>query len=374
METLRLWLINHAPWLRIQSIRVEMTDIFEIIILSFLVYYVLVWIKKSRAWTLLKGMLLIVFFVALMYLLRMDTLTFIIGKGINIILISAIIIFQPELRRVLEQIGETEFFANLLPTGSGKEEQQRFSDRTVNEIVRATVEMAKVKTGALIVLERNETLERYERTGIALNAVVSSQLLINIFEHNTPLHDGAVLIRGDRIVSATCYLPLSDNQTLEKDLGTRHRAAVGVSEATDSLTIVVSEETGKISLASKGELERNLTEENLRARLIAFQNKTVIAPARKRLFGSRDKARREASQNRADAAQHTQAGKDGAVRARAGQEQAKGSSAEAKDGAVRVKASQTGEKGSSAGERDVSVGEKAGSAGDAGERGKGSAT
>lgn len=290
MEIVRLWLINHAPWLRLQSIRIEMTDIVEIIILSFLVYSVLIWLKKSRAWTLLKGMLLIGFFVALMYLLRMDTLTFIIGKGINIILTAAIIIFQPELRRVLEQIGETEFFSGLLPAGSARDASQRFSDRTVNEIVHATVEMAKVKTGALIVLEGNETLERYESTGIALNASVSSQLLINIFEHNTPLHDGAVLIHSDRIVSATCYLPLSDNKTLGKELGTRHRAAVGISEVTDSLTIVASEETGKISVASKGVLERNITEEGLRARLIAFQNKTNGTPGKKRLFGNREKA------------------------------------------------------------------------------------
>lgn len=268
-------------------------DILEIIILSFLVYSVLVWIKRSRAWTLLKGMLLIGSFVALMYLLRMDTLTFIIGKGINLLLMAMIIIFQPELRRVLEQLGETEFISSLLPAGSGRDVIQRFSDRTVNEIVRATVEMAKVKTGALIVLEKNETLEAYERTGIALDAVVSSQLLINIFEHNTPLHDGAVLIRGDKIVSATCYLPLSANQTLGKDLGTRHRAAVGVSEATDSLTIVVSEETGKISIARKGELTQGITEEALRARLIAFQNKTIAGKKRitskKLLFGSRDR-------------------------------------------------------------------------------------
>ncbi len=282
METFRLWISNHLPWLKMPSITIQITDILEIIILSILVYSVLVWIKRSRAWTLLKGMLLIGFFVALMYLLRMDTLTFIIGKGINIIIMAAVIIFQPELRRVVEQLGETEVFSGFLPSAS--EGEQRFSDRTVNEIVRAAVEMAKVKTGALIVLEQKESLAGYEKTGIAIDAVVSSQLLINIFEHNTPLHDGAVLIRGDKIVSATCYLPLSDNQTLGKELGTRHRAAVGISEVTDSLTIVVSEQTGYISIAKKGVLTRNITEDTLRIQLCAFQNKpNKPAGSRKRI-------------------------------------------------------------------------------------------
>ena len=134
--------------------------------------------------------------------------------------------------------------------------------------------MAKVNTGALIVIEKKTPLNEYERTGITLDSVLTSQLIINIFEKNTPLHDGAVIVRGDRIVSATCYLPLSDNLFLSKELGTRHRAAVGISEVTDSLTIVVSEETGAVSTASQGELKRNLTQEELRAQLTEAQDKT----------------------------------------------------------------------------------------------------
>ena len=263
------------PWLKAPKITIGITDIIEIIILSFLVYSILVWIKKTRAWTLLKGILFLGFFVALIYLFRMDTLTFLIGKGINLVFTAAIIIFQPELRRALEHLGEKEFFSALIPTGSTKEIVQRCSDRTVNEIIRATLEMAKVKTGALMVLEQNETLEEYERTGINIDAVVSSQLLINIFEHNTPLHDGAVIIKGDKILSATCYLPLSDSQRLGKELGTRHRAGVGISEVTDSLTIIVSEETGKISIARKGELLTNVNEEQLREQLLMVQNKLI---------------------------------------------------------------------------------------------------
>ena len=135
--------------------------------------------------------------------------------------------------------------------------------------------MGKAKTGALIVLEQNVSLTEYERTGISVDAHVTSQLLINIFEHNTPLHDGAVLVRENRIVSATCYLPLSDNMVLSKELGTRHRAGIGVSEVTDSLTIIISEETGQISYAYRGELSRGVSGEELKARLVSFQNKTV---------------------------------------------------------------------------------------------------
>lgn len=297
MDTIKVWISNHLPWLKAPAITVGIIDIIEIIILSFLVYSVLVWIKRSRAWTLLKGMLLVGFFIALTYLFNMDTLTFIIEKGLNIIFMAALVIFQPELRRVLEQLGEKEFFSNIIPAGTVKEVVQRCSDRTINEIVRASLEMAKVKTGALMVIEENETLAEYERTGIAIDAVVSSQLLINIFEHNTPLHDGAVIIKGDKIVSATCYLPLSDSQNLGKELGTRHRAGVGVSEATDSLTIIVSEETGKISIAKKGVLTRNVTEEILRAQLITLQNKSVnsrkLISGGKFIFGRREKAEAE---------------------------------------------------------------------------------
>ena len=154
--------------------------------------------------------------------------------------------------------------------------EQLFSDRTMNEIIRGCEEMARAKTGALIVIEQNDNLSEYERTGIEVDALVTSQLLINIFEKNTPLHDGAVIVRGDRVTAATCYLPLSDNMRLSKELGTRHRAGVGISEVTDSLTIIVSEETGRISLAYRGSLERGVTEERFRDRMIQFQNKSEL--------------------------------------------------------------------------------------------------
>ena len=271
-----MWFIQYIPGLYIFRMPVGIIDIIEIILLSFLVYTILVWIKNTRAWTLLKGIIFLGFFVALIYLFHMDTLIFIINKGLNIAIIAAIIIFQPELRKALEILGEKMFLVNIFGSGNEKDVEQRCSDKTVNELVRATVEMAKVKTGALIVLEQNETLEEYERTGIDLDALVSSQLLINIFEHNTPLHDGAVIIKGDKIRSATCYLPLSENLSLSKALGTRHRAGVGISEVTDSVTIIVSEETGKISIAQRGRLRHNVQEEELRTCLVALQNKVPV--------------------------------------------------------------------------------------------------
>jgi len=277
MNTISTWISSHLPWLRLPSITIGKTDILEILILAYLVYKLLQWIMTSHAWTLLRGILVIGAAVSLIYLLNMDTLIYIVNQGMSIIIITAVVVFQPELRRALESLGERQIVATLFSLGSSKSVEQRFTDRTINELVKATMEMARAKTGALIVIEQKENLHEYERTGIEVDALVTSQLLINIFEHNTPLHDGAVVVRGDRVTAATCYLPLSDNMSLSKELGTRHRAAVGVSEVTDSLTIVVSEETGAVSLAYKGKLDRRVTEKQLRERLTFLQNKAVVS-------------------------------------------------------------------------------------------------
>ena len=172
-------------------------------------------------------------------------------------------------------------FSSILTFDVSKTDNGRLSDRTINEIVKASVEMGKVKTGALIVIQNEQPLNEYERTGIDVDGIVSSQLLINIFEHNTPLHDGAVIVRENRVTAATCYLPLSDNMALSKELGTRHRAGVGISEATDSMTVIVSEETGKISVAYLGELSRGLDAERLREMLRSIQNKAPEEKKRK---------------------------------------------------------------------------------------------
>ena len=275
MNRLKVWLANDMSWFTMPTVSITITDVLEIFILAFLVYSLLLWIKNTRAWTLLKGLMVLVVCVSLVYLLHMDTLIFIVNRGIDIAITAAIVIFQPELRRALEQIGEKQIVSSLIPIDTGREVTERFSDKTVNEIAKAASEMGKAKTGALIVIEQNVKLDEYERTGITLDSVLTSQLLINIFEHNTPLHDGAVIVRGNRITSATCYLPLSDNMMLSKELGTRHRAGVGISEVTDSLTVIVSEETGGISVAYKGELKRNITVDELKEQLVMLQNKTV---------------------------------------------------------------------------------------------------
>lgn len=250
----------------------RITDIVEIIVISFIVYQILAWVSQTRAWSLLKGLIFILGFVLLAAIFHMNTILWIVEKCLSIVVIAVVVVLQPELRRALEQLGRKNIFASLITPDAGKQ-SGRYSDRTIDEIVKASFAMGRVRTGALMVLERNEPLMEYEKTGITVDAVVSSQLLINIFEHNTPLHDGAVIFRDNRVVSATCYLPLSDNRNLSKSLGTRHRAAVGISESTDSLTIVVSEENGKVSVAYGGELFSGLNQEGLREKLEMIQDK-----------------------------------------------------------------------------------------------------
>ncbi|SHJ49694.1 diadenylate cyclase CdaA [Parasporobacterium paucivorans] len=254
---------------------ISVTDIVEIVIISFLFYEFIIWIKRTKAWTLVKGIAVVLIFTLLALIFNLTTILWIAEKTFNVGVIAIIIVFQPELRKVLEQLGRKNIFGTLFPGDESKNVSQRFKDITVNEIVKAVLEMSRDKTGALIVIEQEVILTDYERTGITIDAALSSQLLVNIFEHNTPLHDGAVIIRGDRIASATCYLPLSDNMELSKELGTRHRAAVGISEATDALTIVVSEETGKISITLGGKLLRDLDGESLKKKLVYVQNKSI---------------------------------------------------------------------------------------------------
>lgn len=251
---------------------IAVTDIIEIAIIAFLFYYILVWIKNTRAWTLLKGILVILVFVLLAAIFQMNTIVWIAEKTLSVAIIAIAVIFQPEMRKALESIGRHNIFMRLF-NFEGSKSVGKFSDKTITELVRACFEMGKVKTGALIVVEDEMLLTEYERTGIAVDAVLSSQLLINIFEKNTPLHDGAIIVRGDRVVSATCYLPLSDSLNLSKDLGTRHRAAVGISEVSDSMTIVVSEETGKVSIAMGGELYRNVDADFLKNKLAFLQKR-----------------------------------------------------------------------------------------------------
>ena len=252
---------------------IQIKDIIEILIVTIIVYEIMLWIKNTKAWMLLRGMLMLGGFILLAWLFQMNTILYLAKESINVLAIAAIVVFQPELRRALEKLGEKNLFSNINPFDKNKE-NQRFSDETLDSIVRACYAMGSVCTGALIVVEQVIQLTEYEMTGIELDCKVSSQVLINIFEHNTPLHDGAVIIRGDRITSATCYLPLSDNMTISKDLGTRHRAAVGMSEVSDALIIAVSEETGAVSVAQGGKLARNINEAQLRIKLEEIQHRS----------------------------------------------------------------------------------------------------
>ena len=253
----------------------HVSNIFEIIILAVLIYEIIAWVKTTRAFALLKGITVLLIFWILAYLFNFTTILWIGGKIINIAIIALVVIFQPELRKVLEQLGQRKLFSRLLPFNEKKDRGERCTDKTVEELVKASFELGKTKTGALIVIEQEILLTEYEKTGIPIDAIVTSQLLINIFEHNTPLHDGAVIVRGDRVTSATCYLPLSDNMRISKELGTRHRAALGISEVTDTLTIIVSEETGKVSIAIAGELFRDIDSDYLKSKLTFLQKKTI---------------------------------------------------------------------------------------------------
>lgn len=280
MQDMAVRLSGYLSKLSLPSLGV--TDILEIALISFFIYQFMVWIKFTRAYTLLKGILIVLLFILFAYVLKMNTILWIIKNLSTILLTSVVVIFQPELRKMLEQLGQKKFMASIFPLDAGKEVQERFTDKTINELVKACFDMGEARTGALIVIEQNIRLSEYERTGINVDAVLTSQLLINIFEHNTPLHDGAVLVRGNRIVAATCYLPLSYNMELSKQLGTRHRAGVGISEVSDSLTIIVSEETGQVSMAQNGQLSRGLTSAELRSALIKAQNKKVVTNSKLR--------------------------------------------------------------------------------------------
>jgi diadenylate cyclase len=271
MDTLLSWLqIYVLSWLQPPK-PIEIIDLVQILLLSYIVYKMIQWMQTTRSYTLLRGILFIIAFVVVANILHMEVIVWLMGNLSVVAITAVVIIFQPELRKVLEQMGHNHVFRYFTSRSRSDDDNLRFSDQTINELVRASFEMGEVKTGALIVVERETRLDEFVKTGIPVDAVVTGQLLINIFEHNTPLHDGAVIIRDDRVAAATCYLPLSDNMELSKKLGTRHRAGVGISELTDSLTIIVSEETGSVSYAQSGRLHAAVSPSQLREALQSIQ-------------------------------------------------------------------------------------------------------
>ena len=254
----------------IQSVKIQPKNIVEMLILAVLIYFLIIWVKRSRAWSLLRGVAVLLVFILIANILELNVLTYIADRTLNILVIALLILFQPELRAALEQIGQGKFIRGFFRVGRSQSTAW-YPSEVVEAVIDATYVMAQNRTGALIVLEREINLTDYIKTGIRLDAVASSALLINIFEHNTPLHDGAVIMQGGKVTAATCYLPLSQNMTIGKELGTRHRAAIGLSEETDSWVIVVSEETGQVSLARKGELTQNLRPDELRNLLMTIE-------------------------------------------------------------------------------------------------------
>ena len=281
MDQIQSFAERYLVNLHIPSINIP--DVVEILIISFLVYNIMVWIKNTKAWSLLRGVIVILAFIVLAYLFNMTTILWIVKNVFSIAVIAIIVVLQPELRKALEELGRKNLFSSFIKLDSHGA-YGLFSDRTIKEITKACVEMGRVRTGALIVVRQKDDLSEYKQTGIDVDGIVTSQLLINIFEKNTPLHDGAVIIEGDRVASATCYLPLSDNMRLSKELGTRHRAAVGMSDVNDSMTVIVSEETGLISVAYNGVLARGLNAEELESQLTTIQNKPVEEEKKRKLW------------------------------------------------------------------------------------------
>lgn len=266
-----IWILIRSYMDRFYFPHITFSDILDIIIISYLIYHVLVWIQTSRAFTLLKGIVMVILFLAISYILRLNTILWVAKNLVNVFLLAIIILFQPEFRRALDEIGRKQFLRGIFEN-SRKASEQRLSDKTIYELVKTATELSKARTGALIVIEHDTPLGEYENTGIRIDAIVTEQLLVNIFEKNTPLHDGAVIIRNNRVVAATCYLPLTERQDVNKDLGTRHRAGLGISEVTDSMTLIVSEETGGISIAYEGTLYQELDEDSLRRQLTKLQD------------------------------------------------------------------------------------------------------
>ncbi|MCI8791166.1 MAG: TIGR00159 family protein [Eubacterium sp.] len=265
MDTIISFFRNYVAWLTIPEFTI--TDVLEIVIIAYAFYHIILWIKDTRAWMLLKGMILLGLIFLAAVILEMNVVLWVFRNAMVVGIMALIVIFQPELRGALEQLGRKNILSSLASFDNQRSKNERYTEKSIQAIVKATYDMAKVKTGALIVVEKEIQCREYERTGIPIDSEISSQLIINIFEHNTPLHDGAVLVRDNRIVAATCYLPLSNNLQVSKELGTRHRAGLGISEVSDSLTIIVSEETGFVSLACDGRLYRKIDADTLQLRL-----------------------------------------------------------------------------------------------------------
>ena len=264
MDSILSWFIPDGTSISSLIPAFRFNDLLDILGVAVIIYILISWIKKTRGWTLFRGIIFVVVIWLISAVFQLNMVLWIFQNVFNIGILAIVIIFQPELRRALEKLGTNNVFSSMLSANT----PNTVNERTAESITRAMVAMAEVKTGALICVEQQVALGEYEQTGIPLNAEISSQLLINIFEKNTPLHDGAVIIRQNRVLAATCYLPLSDNSNISKDLGTRHRAALGLSEVSDAKIFIVSEETGAMSMAQGGRIKRDITAEEIKKELL----------------------------------------------------------------------------------------------------------
>jgi diadenylate cyclase len=239
---------------------INLIDVIDILIVSYVIYKLILLVRGTRAVQLLKGIVVVVVTWAISIWLEFNTLQWMMNQMFTVGVIAIIIIFQPELRRALEQLGRGKLFTRT------SAEEEEYSKR-IGEVIKAVNYLSKRKTGALIVFERDTGLSDYIESGTQIGSRISSEILINIFNPNAPLHDGAVIIRQNQLIAAGCYLPLSENPFISKELGTRHRAAIGLSELSDGIALVVSEETGQISLAMNGQVVRDIKEESLISKL-----------------------------------------------------------------------------------------------------------
>lgn len=238
---------------------IKITDIIDIIIVSYLIYKVIVFFRNTRAYQLIKGIALLLIFSQLSEIFRLNTISYILKNTMQVGLIAIVVLFQGEIRKALSKMGSKGF--KLFNFEENDAEEQ--ISHTVKQIKDASFNLSKLGYGALMVIERDIKIGDIIRTGVNLNSEITSELIVNIFVPNTPLHDGAVILGDNKIKAAACFLPLSQNETISNELGTRHRAGIGITESTDAVVVIVSEETGKISVAMDGEIYRNMSEEKL---------------------------------------------------------------------------------------------------------------
>ena len=249
---------------------IQISDIIDILITATFIYYMITWLQETRAMQLVKGIVLVFAILLISDWVHLTIINYILNAIVQVGVFALVVLFQPELRSLLERLGRSKV-GKLIDLATTDADQLRADEQAVfDEVVDAVMEMSSTKTGALIVIERDTKLGDHTKKGTRIDAEISKQMLLNIFFKNSPLHDGAVIVRNGRIHSAGCFLPLTANDNLSSELGTRHRAALGISEVSDAMIIVVSEETGKVSIAKGGALTRNVSKEPLRRALEKF--------------------------------------------------------------------------------------------------------